>query len=138
MNSLSKAIGKGESIEVIKEIVRLNSISNHQYENKQLTPLMLAAKYGRDDLIEFLIAEGCPVNRVDKTGRTALSLASNHGHYDVVSLLLSGGADINHQDNDGATPLMICSQSGRVRLVELFLKNGADREVILYCLYHPL
>jgi ankyrin repeat protein len=132
MNSLLKAIGKGASIEIIKEIAHLNPILNHRYENNQLTPLMLAAKYGREDLIEFLIAEGCSVNRVDKTGRTALSLASNHGHYDVVSLLLSSGADINHQDNAGATPLMICSQSGRIRLVELFLKSGADKEVILF------
>mmetsp|Transcript_15990 Transcript_15990/g.15348 ORF Transcript_15990/g.15348 Transcript_15990/m.15348 type:complete len:136 (-) Transcript_15990:507-914(-) len=126
MNSILKAIGKGESFEIIKEMVRLNPISNHRHKNNQSTPLMLAAKYGREDLVEFLIAEGCSVNRIDKTGRTAFNLANNHGHYDVVSLLLLGGAHISHQDNAGATPLMICSQSGRIRLVDANKKLKYD------------
>lgn len=72
-------------------------MSNFRLLNLIYIIVRVSSKYGREYLIEFFIAEGCPINKVDKTGSSALSLASNHGHYDVILLLLAGGADINHQ-----------------------------------------
>ena len=70
------------------------------------TPLILAALYGLDDIVEFLIASGANVNAATKWGATALSEAAKGGEHRVVELLLANGADVNHAEYDGYTPLM--------------------------------
>jgi ankyrin repeat protein/serine/threonine protein kinase len=128
-NDLLKAISKGESVQQIKDILVLDPTSVHQCLGRP-TPLMSAAKYGRQDIIDLLISANSHVDDVDKLGKTALCIAVNHGHSNVVSSLISAGADVNHRDKQGTTPLMICSQSGRTKLIELLLMNGADRDAI--------
>ena len=102
-----KAISKGDNIEIIRDIVFRNPSSLIQI-NGCLTPLMNAAKYGYAAAVQLLISHGCPVNDIDKTGKTALSIAVNHGHLDVVKSLLIAGAKVNNKDSKGMTPLMIC------------------------------
>ncbi len=69
------------------------------------TPLMVAARKGRADIVASLIKHRADVAAVTSTGWTALHNAANAGHEDVVRLLLSSGADPNCRDKDGLTPL---------------------------------
>jgi ankyrin repeat protein len=97
---LMKTISKGDSAEIVSQIIHLYPDSVEQHDNRP-TPLMSAAKYGRSAIIRILLDAGSLLDAVDKTGKTALLIASNHGHIDAVSLLMAAGADVNHQDNQG-------------------------------------
>ncbi|TGO16297.1 hypothetical protein BPAE_0505g00020 [Botrytis paeoniae] len=80
----------------------------------RLTPLGLAAAFGRDDVVEPLIIKGrANVNWVDETFSTPLSWAVYLGHNNVVkSILASGKADLSHTDDIGRTALMISAMMG--------------------------
>ena len=80
--------------------------------NKNETPLHIAIVYGKDKVVQKLLARGCNVNVKTTDKETPLHLALKFGmSYDrdegfrLLSLLLPHGADVNAQDNDGDTPL---------------------------------
>ena len=125
---LLKAISKGDSIEVIRDIVDQYPSSVLQMDGRP-TPLMNAAKYGHAAVAQFLINYGCSVNDIDKTGKTALGIAVNHGHLEIIKSLIAAKADVNHQDSQGMTPLMTCAQSGRIVIIDLLLLHGADQNI---------
>jgi len=68
------------------------------------TPLILASKRGRHDVLTFLIEEGVNLEHREHCGGTALALAAFWGKEEVVRILLSAGACIS-VDNKGMTAL---------------------------------
>ena len=64
------------------------SISDHH------TPLQTAARYGRDDVVAFLIEKGADVNVADGYGYTPLHLAAKGGFLNVVKQLVKAGANV--------------------------------------------
>jgi ankyrin repeat protein len=56
------------------------------------TPLMMAARNNRGELVRFLIDNGADVNAVAADGATALRLAREEGHAKMVTLLQENGA----------------------------------------------
>lgn len=64
-------------------------------------PLIMAAKYGHKDLVEYLIQNGADVNYELIGDETPLINASEHGHLDIVKLLIAKGADVNKSSRDG-------------------------------------
>ncbi len=70
--------------------------------NDAVTPLMLAAQYGRLEIAKALIADGAKVNAVDDLGKTALIYAcENNGDDSLIAALLDAGADILPIDETG-------------------------------------
>ncbi len=55
--------------------------------------LLIAAKAGREDLVELIAGFKADVNAVDAEGSTALHLASNAGYLAVVQFLVKVGAN---------------------------------------------
>jgi ankyrin repeat protein len=100
------------------------------------TPLHAAARFGREDLAERLIALGADVRARDEPrGQTALHLAAQYGHADVAALLVARGSDVNAVGlRDGRTPLHDAAfglagtsdLEGRVAVATLLLSHGAD------------
>ena len=58
-----------------------------------LSPLYIAAKYGYEDIVQYLLANGAQVNIPSKAGFTPLYVATENGHLNVVRTLLKAGAD---------------------------------------------
>lgn len=56
-----------------------------------MTPLMLAAKSGFDEVVLALREKGADVNITDKTGRKAVHYAALYGHGLIIILLIEGG-----------------------------------------------
>ncbi|MEJ2421201.1 MAG: ankyrin repeat domain-containing protein [Acidobacteriota bacterium] len=56
------------------------------------TPLMMAARNDKMELVKFLIKHGANVNAKSKDGATPLSLAAKEGHQDIVDVLKKSGA----------------------------------------------
>ena len=67
-------------------------------------PLVLAAMYGEDAIVEYLINIGANVNTPNRDGNTALHLAAFMCHPTVVQRLLDHGAPIDARSTSGDTP----------------------------------
>jgi len=91
--------------------------------DKDESPLMIAAINGQLDICQKLITRGADVN---KTGWTPLHYAATRGHLDVIKLLLENYAYIDAESPNKTTPLMMAASYGTAETVQLLLDEGAD------------
>ena len=70
-----------------------------------ISPLMLAAKLNRKNIVKYLILKGADINDKDITGGTALMHAVTNMSFEVIKLLVENGANIDERDNYGVSPL---------------------------------
>ena len=93
-----------------------------------VTPLMIAAREGRLNVVTLLIKEGVDVSLPDYDGRTALHFAagSSENSCEILSCLIENGADINKGRNDNQTPLMVAAENGHVSVATFLIEHGAD------------
>src|SRR5262245_37829020 len=114
----------------------------HSKAGDGATPLIIAARAGRIDLVRFLLETGANVNSRSNSGGTALIAAadrlgdSNAGFHavnlmsldkdKVCEILVAAGGDVNASNNVGDTPLILAAAFGRPNLVRFLLENGAD------------
>ena len=68
-------------------------------------------------LIEFLIEQGCSINRADQHGNTPLLRVASLDNLYFTSLFLQNGADPNQRNKSEQTPLHLAAQ-GRLYLTE--------------------
>jgi len=94
-------------------------------DNEAGTPLHWAAREGRRDLAERLLAKGADVNAKDTDGGTPLHWAAEGGHKEIVDLLLAKGADVRATDTGGWTPLHWTALIGRKDIAEVLIAQGA-------------
>lgn len=150
--ALLEAIGEGNT-ELVRSLLLKTKGLLSAKGKEELTPLMLASRNGRDDIVRLLLLEHeVDINEQTTYARntstiqmqertlklnsrttqnafltredTALSLASSHGHVPVVRTLLAHGAEVNL--NTGVTALLFASAHGHAECVRLLLDNGAD------------
>lgn len=102
------------------------------------TPLHVAVKLGKAELICKLLVSDVDINIKDKLGRSPLHLAVLRNDIEIVKLLLIYRIDINVRrvdvnacDNDGATPLLLAVELGNLDLVEILLNHRADPSIAL-------
>jgi len=98
------AAAKG-NIEAIKR--KLSVAANVKTEGESgVTPLFVAALFGRAEAAKLLIERGADVKMANaEDGATALHAAAFFCHTDTVELLLTKGADINALNRRSETPL---------------------------------
>ena len=74
----------------------MKSIDLDDKNEEEQTPLHLAAKRGRTNIVRLLVArDKTCVNDEDDCSNTALHLAAQKGHNKVCQLLLDLGADVS-------------------------------------------
>jgi len=94
-----------------------------------ITPLHLAAKHGRPDVVALLLERGAAVNPRSQDGVTPLSIAVQEGRLEIVALLLAKGAQVNEQVQiGGVTLLHVTAYRGDQEIVSLLLRHGADKQ----------
>ena len=93
---------------------------------KGKTALMIAAKYGRNDLVRRLLDLGAKVNVRSENGGTALMFATLGNDLGTLDTLLLGGADVNAVGGFDWTALMIAAVKGDETAVERLLHYGAE------------
>ena len=81
-------------------------------DNEGITPLLLAAKAGNEDIVEEMLDNGANLHLADNKGRTPLMAASAYGREEIVELLLDENADVNARTGDGMTALFYARQFG--------------------------
>lgn len=89
------------------------------------TALMLAAREGQDDSVDWLLEHGAKVNERAANGWTPLMLAAYNGQNFAVTSLLRGNADVKVKDSDGWDALMLAISEGRGGVAEKLIESGA-------------
>jgi ankyrin repeat protein len=80
------------------------------------TPLCLAVRCGRLEVVKLLLAKGAnanpPVGEDRYSVGTPLGTAIGHGRADIVETLIAAGADVNAGNKSGRTPLLAAIATG--------------------------
>lgn len=91
-------------------------------KNTKMTPLLLASRYGKNVIVEFLLSKQVDVNATERNGRTALHLAAFYGHERVVEKLLENGADPCLRDVDFKTAFELAVEGGSLPVLDTFTR----------------
>lgn len=91
-----------------------------------VTPLMLAALHGEDQMVAALLDAGVCVGALDDAGNHALWYACVGGAPAPILRLVDAGIEIDHANDDDLTCLMQAAASGRVEVMQLLLSLGAS------------
>jgi ankyrin repeat protein len=126
MEAFLRAVGK-DDLKRVRGQLKYNSDLVFSTDINGWTPLHYAAKRGRTDLAELLLANKADVNAKDTGGATPLLWAAKHGHKDMVELLLAGRADVDAKESRrGQTSLHFAAEEGHKDVAELLLANRAN------------
>jgi hypothetical protein len=96
--------------------------SSDLIDEKTMTPLMLAARFGcSPPLIYLLVEYGAKIDRRDAKGWCPLIMATQHGHLGSVEALIRSGADLKSTTNNGLTALDIARHLKHESIVQFLL-----------------
>ena len=94
---------------------------------KNATPLILAARYGLNDVSGRLLEAGADPDRRNNAGETALISAVKAKHYGLALQLYDAGADISVKDGDGRD---VFAHTNNPKLIALLkTPRNPDRKV---------
>ena len=87
--------------------------------------LMSAGRWGRENVVIYLLSKGANINAQNNFGYTALMEAARFGQFEMVKLLVSKGAKVNgFVQNDKLTAIQLCATEA----MESFLIMAAEKE----------
>lgn len=98
---------KARRPELVEIFLKHHADANDGSHEDGVTPLMLAAETGQDDVAVLLLNHGADPTLKDKQGSTALHRAAAMLHLSTVKMLVQHGADPNARDAGGHTPLAL-------------------------------
>ncbi len=84
VSALNIAISKGD-VQTVKKLVEYGADVNEK--SNGITPLMIAARYNKVEIIKFLLANGAKLNIKDVNGFTALKYAELSNANEAVQFL---------------------------------------------------
>lgn len=115
-----------ERVEVIKYLLNNNFNVDESDSDNDMTPLMVAAKFGRIRAINYLVERKARINIQTPNGMTPLMVAAEAGEIDAVKNLVEQGANINTQTPKGETALVFAIRGGiHFEVITFLLANGA-------------
>lgn len=143
------------NIPLVKQLIAAKENVNErgkieQYERKSSTPLYIASKDGKTDIVKLLLEAGADANIPGEVAEiqppfytTPLGIAVNSGHEEIVTLLLKAGADVNkgvmginnvnkESTSIDTTPLILAVDSEVytnktfLKLIKILIAAGAD------------
>lgn len=76
------------SIEIVTILINANPDLVNYVNNEEVNLLQCTIQQRRFDIVQVLIANGCPVNQIDLDGDTALHIAAVETHADIIRYLL--------------------------------------------------
>lgn len=111
---------------VVDVLINAPKINVEFRNQRDESPLMLAALGGHLKIAEALIEKGADVN---KPGWAPLHYAATKGDLDMIALLLENDAYIDAESPNKSTPLMMAAMYGTSAAVKALLVAGADPEL---------
>ena len=132
---LAMMIYRGSS-EDVKDLVRRGASLTYNNETGT-TPVMTAARYGKNNLVEFFLQKGVGLNKTNTSGRTAFHYAAmapddnpkvGVRNAQVISTLCEKDRNrdvINIQDGSSKTALDYAREDGYEDGFDILVENGA-------------
>ena len=97
--------------------------------------LMSAGRWGREDVVLFLLQKGADINAQNNFGYTTLMESARFGQIDMVKLLVSKGAGVRgYVQNDNLTAIELCPTKAMIK----FLTEAARKEIEAEKLLSPV
>jgi uncharacterized protein len=94
-------------------------------DNKGYTPLIYAAYFGHEGMVDFLLKNGANACMKDNRGNTALMGAIFKGNLKIAFRLLESECDIDQNNKANQTALMYATLFGRKQIAEHLIEKGA-------------
>jgi len=91
-----------------------------------MTPLMVAAKEGKSEILWALLESGADVNLLNNDENSALWFACFNGNPGVIKMLIEYGAKLDSQNVNGATCLIYAASAGKFEVVKTLIDAGAE------------
>jgi hypothetical protein len=95
-------------------------------DDRNWTPLMVAAFNGNEEFAKLLIKCGARVSTQDKNGYTPLHWAAYNGHVNMIKLLIEKNAEPDIPSQFGWTALMQAATRGHLLACAYLIFRGAD------------
>lgn len=116
------------NIDLLKLFLECNALDKKEIQIENA--MLIAAKYGKLEVIKYLITQGASVKTSDSYNRTPLHFAVIHGHVDVIKYLIDQGADINARDGGNFTPLNDAVYYKQLLSCVILTQAKADSKII--------
>ncbi|MGC6403853.1 MAG: ankyrin repeat domain-containing protein [Candidatus Comchoanobacterales bacterium] len=113
-----------DSLEAFELLFKLSQ--SNQMLNLGHHALHIAAYYGNNDIIDFLINNNEYVDQMNGYDETALHIAAKNNQRQTVKTLIQYGANLNAKNTHKATPLHLAIQEGNLSIVSLLLKHRPE------------
>jgi len=115
----------------LQEHVRHDAGVVNAYAPDGFTALGLAAYFGREEVVRFLLEHGADAKLAAGNGSCVAPIHSAVAAKDfaIAQRLLDHGADVNAKQHGGYTPLHSAGLHGDLAMTELLLSYGADRSI---------
>ncbi|MBQ8750945.1 MAG: ankyrin repeat domain-containing protein [Alphaproteobacteria bacterium] len=124
---------KGANIKKLEYILALKCDVNAVDGRTGETALMIMAKAGNIEMVDYLLKKGANVNfkfvgrgGVNLQGDSALIYAVRYGHIEVAKKLIENGGNVNDKNLAGQSVLGVACYNNREDMVDLLISNGAD------------
>ena len=120
---------RAESFQVLRYLITEKGVDPNAFERlgeEYLSPLCLAAGWGKVQMVSFLVECGASINLPSKDGNTPLVCACRTGDGPTVAYLLEHGADVSVSNGHGVTPLLTAIHSNQYETLRQLLKHGVN------------
>ncbi|PAA62749.1 hypothetical protein BOX15_Mlig017318g2 [Macrostomum lignano] len=125
-NTLLHFACKGGSKKIAKSLIEKNESLLHARNGDFETPLHVACRNLKLDIVELLLEYGADPNAIDGNGKTPIfgALSASKG-FEICQLLLAKSADVNVVSKDGVSVLAEAFFRGSRSIIDLLLQTGA-------------
>ncbi|KAK7495381.1 hypothetical protein BaRGS_00013320 [Batillaria attramentaria] len=111
-------------IQLVNWLVHSGAHVNCSDEKNGETPAHVAARFGYEMLLQFLLCSGADAEARNKKNLTPLHKACKYGREAVVDVLLAAGVDVNAETNN-VTPVRLACQHDHTNVLNKLLRAGA-------------
>ena len=107
-------------LEALKKAVEEEGMDVNLQNKYGWTPLHMAIRRDRREMVAYLLEQGADIDRVDGVGWTPLMEAVMDDMPELCKLLIDKGADVSIANDRGATASMLVQKFGRDSMREFF------------------
>ncbi|KAI6091770.1 hypothetical protein F4821DRAFT_280140 [Hypoxylon rubiginosum] len=130
-NGWSPLHAAADSVDISKLLVESHAAINYQ-KHDGWAPIHLAAGWGHQDVVQFLLGEGADPNILNEDGNAPLHIAIKRGRHDVLKTMIdhkgNNTIDFNIINKEGLAPIHMAIQLG-VEAVKILLDKRVDFKV---------
>lgn len=137
-SSLQKALGirqlfdavRNHNLESLKSAIAKHPAAINQVDSTWGTPLQFAARYGKKEEIDLLIASGASLSTLDSKGNGVLHNLVESKFMDNLPYIIKLSGNLSSKNADGLTPLHLAVQGNAPpQMFKMLLEAGADPNV---------